>query len=282
MTSLISVEDLHQHKHDPDWIVMDASWHMPASGIDGYQQWQQARIENARFFDFDRVICAQDTDLPHMLPEPGDFTSELRKLGVNHNSMLVFYDNQGIFSSPRAWWMMRVMGHERCAVLDGGLVAWKQAGLKLVSGYPSDPVKPGDFVAQLSPSWLSNADDVLKAMDQADVSIIDARSQARFMGLAPEPRAGLKCGHIPNSANLPFEQVVENGRMKSPGEIDRFLSQLAHSEQHIIFSCGSGVTASILAFAAHLAGYRRISVYDGAWAQWGGESGFPIVAAQNE
>ncbi|WP_097459984.1 sulfurtransferase [Mangrovitalea sediminis] len=271
--SLVSVDWLAQHQGHPRLVLLDATFQLPGAA----DTTAPRRIPGARRFDFDREICDRENPLPHMLPPAEDFERQVRELGVNQDSLIVVYDRVGTYSSPRGWWMFRAMGHDQVAVLDGGLPAWEAAG------HSSEPMQPdspgqGDFMAQLRQELVSNADQVAAALEDNGCVVLDARSADRFQGKAPEPRAGLRGGHMPNARNLPFDQVQEAGRMQALEELSRRLRSEVDAEQHLICSCGSGVTACILALAADLAGHSHFSVYDGSWSEWGLPSDRPVVS----
>lgn len=276
--ALVTVEWLHNAlaSTPTNLVVLDASWHMPATGRDGEEEWRSERIPGAGFFDFDRRICDRDSSLPHMLPDAELFTTELRRLGVNSDSAVVFYDSLGIVSAPRAWWMLHAMGHRHCAVLDGGLPAWKQSGHEVSTDGQQDTARPGNFSAIRQPTLISDWREVLLATTAEHVSILDARSADRFHARAPEPRPGLRGGHMPGARNLPFDTLTNKGYMRPLAELQQALADLVPPSNRIIASCGSGVTACVIAFAAHLAGYRDVAVYDGAWAEWGAGHTLPV------
>ena len=274
--AIVSSEWLHQHINHPDLLVFDASWHMPSANRDAFTEWQHEQIKNARFFDFDSAISDPDSDLPHMMPDAEHFTREVQKLGLNHDSQVVVYDSVGMFSSPRVWWMLKAMGFDACAVLDSGLPAWKRAGFATCSLIESNPAVPGNYIAARVESSFCDSQVVLAALDDASTSILDARPAERFHGEVEEPRAGLRRGHMPGAGNLPFPDLFADGLMKPKSELEVIFSQLIPTGNRAIFSCGSGVTACVIALGAHLAGYQDISVYDGSWCEWGQPGDLPV------
>lgn len=272
-TPLVSVDWLARHFDHPDLVVLDAHMQPPSAPA---STGPAEQIPGARRFDFDGRIKAPDTELPHMLPSPELFSAEVQALGIHARSLIVVYDRIGIFSAPRAWWMFRAMGHAQVAVLDGGLPAW------LAAGHPVEPETTyagptGDFIARLQPGLFCDADRVAAELSSGRRPVVDARSAPRFAGLEPEPRAGLRAGHMPGALNLPFGQLQQDGKMKPADELQAEFARLLGEQQAPIFSCGSGVTACILALGAELAGYRGLTVYDGSWSEWGGDPTRPVV-----
>ena len=276
--SLVSVAWLQQHLEHDDLLLFDASWHMPATGRNAFAEWQQEHISGARFFDFDGRICDLQSSLPHMLPDEDCFTRELQGLGLKQDSCVVVYDSMGMFSSPRAWWMLRVMGCANVALLDGGLPAWKAQGLGTESGIDQPAYRPGDFCARLDAEQVADAARVLAALDDKLLCVLDVRPQPRFSGVADEPRAGLRRGHMPGAKNLPFAQLFDQGLLKTEAELRLLLEPFVDEYSGVICSCGSGVTACILAFALHQIGIDQVAVYDGSWSEWGLPGELPVVA----
>lgn len=274
---LVSVQWLAENFEAENLVILDASMKPvgAASNLDSTEE--PSCIKGARRFDFDNDIRDKNTDLPHMMPSAEFFTDEMQKLGIHKDSAIVVYDYAGLFSSPRAWWMFRVMGHSQVAVLDGGLPAWKKAGFACGVQAETIAKQRGNFVAHLQPGLFCDSAQVLEALSDPRFAVLDARSEGRFKGVEPEPRAGLRSGHMPNALNLPFANTVQNGFMLPSTKLDSIFSKLVNKEQKLIFSCGSGVTACITALAAELAGYPNITVYDGSWSEWGlPSSGLPV------
>ncbi|HEY0214568.1 MAG TPA: 3-mercaptopyruvate sulfurtransferase [Paenirhodobacter sp.] len=266
--TLVSTAWLETHLQDPDLRILDASWFMPGSDKDAKAAFRQAHIPGARFFDIDEISDTRST-LPHMAPPPEKFISRLRAMGVGDGQPVVIYDQSGIFSAPRAWWTFRLMGKTDVAILDGGLPKW------LAEGRPVDDLPPiikdRHMTVQRQANLVQDVTHVARASKLGDHEIVDARAHARFTGSVPEPRPGLRSGHIPGAKNLPFGEVLNpDGTMKSPQDIrTAFESAGVDLTKPVITSCGSGITASILAFALEHAGHHDWSVYDGSWAEWG-------------
>ncbi|MEV7519718.1 sulfurtransferase [Streptomyces sp. NPDC091371] len=228
------------------------------------------RIPGARPFDLDGALSDHVAAAPHTMPGAGEFTEEMRALGVDDDSTVVVYDAAGVYSSARAWWMLRAMGFDRAAVLDGGLPAWTAAGLPVESRPASYDGPRGSFTARPRPGLLVDGDTVAAALADPAAAVLDARTRGRFAGTAPEPRPGLRSGHMPGALNLPFGELQrEDGRMRPAPELREAFEALAGDRERLYFSCGSGVTACVLALGADLAGYGEAAVYDGSWSEWG-------------
>ncbi|MBI1292886.1 3-mercaptopyruvate sulfurtransferase [bacterium] len=277
---LVSAQWLRARMGGAGVAVLDASWYMPAQLRDPDAEFLLERIPGAQRFDFDKVVVAAGSPLPHMLPAPGEFERHARRLGIAGSTPIVIYDTAGLFSAPRAWWMFRAMGRRDVAVLDGGLPGWKALGFDLEQG-PAAAVAPGDFVAEAQGDRVAGSEDVLRAIEAGEPQIVDARPAGRFAGREKEPRPYLRCGHMPGALNLPFSDLVEDGRLVPAGRIrSAFAAAGFDPRRPGIASCGSGVTACVLALAAEVAGFQPFAVYDGSWAEWGkaGEDRFAVVS----
>jgi len=274
---LATVQWLADHLDADNLVILDASMPPVTPVKNDTSQNDTSCIKGARRFDFDKEIRNKNTDLPHMMPSADIFTEEAQKLGINKDSAIIVYDNVGVYASPRAWWMFRAMGHDQVAVLDGGLPAWKKAGLPIADEPEKFAEHRGNFVSRPQEEIFSDYTQVLDATLDPHIAIIDARSEGRFKGIEPEPRPGLRSGHIPNSINLPFENIVVNGHVLPKEKLESVFSKLVNKEQKLVFYCGSGVTSCIPALAAELAGYSNLTIYDGSWSEWGKPSlGLPV------
>jgi len=267
LPSLVTIHWLAEHLNDSNLIILDASLAKPKSKPSD-NPLANIQIPGARFFDIDHAFSDQGKDLPHTMLSEKAFENEARKLGINRDSLIVIYDNLGVYASPRAWWMLRAMGHENVAVLDGGLPTWEKRGFP-TEEKQTQPFSKGNFVANYQAEFFKDSKDILSSMDDPTTLVLDARSKGRFDGTEPEPRAGLRGGHIPNSVNMHFDKVTRKGTMCSPSELTEKFKSLGANDKNLIFSCGSGLTACILALAADQAGFKNPSVYDGSWSEWG-------------
>ncbi|WP_339768466.1 3-mercaptopyruvate sulfurtransferase [uncultured Pseudosulfitobacter sp.] len=266
--TLVSTDWLAKHIKDPDLRILDASWYLPDANRDPKAEYDAAHIPGARFFDIDDISDAR-SDLPHMAPPVEKFMSRMRAMGVGDGHQVVVYDGAGIMSAPRVWWLFRLMGHENVAVLDGGFPKWQAEG-RAVEDMPP-VVKDRHLTVRFQNHLVRDVTQVSQASKLGDAQIIDARAAARFRGEAPEPREGLRAGHIPGSRNVPFNTLLNDDKtLKSPAEARAvFEAAGVDLSRPMITTCGSGITASVLALALERIGVDAWSLYDGSWAEWG-------------
>lgn len=274
--ALVSTEWLARHLDAPDVRTVDASWYLPDAGRDPKAEYAEAHIPGAVYFDIDEIADAA-SDLPHMLPSPEKFASRVRELGLGDGNRIVVYDGAGLFSAARVWWMFRVFGHDDVAVLDGGLPKW------VAEGRPVEALAPmpreRHFTARMNTLMVRDVEQVRANIEGGREQVLDARSAERFAGRAPEPRKGLRGGHIPNSLNLPYGELLDpaTGTML-PAEAlaARIGAAGVDMSKPVVTTCGSGVTAAILYLGLHLLGHAELALYDGSWTEWGGREDTPV------
>ena len=275
--ALVSTAWLADNLGREDIAVIDATYHLPTVARDARAEYAKAHIPGAAFFDID-AIADHATDLPHMLPAPEAFAEAVEALGIGDADHVVAYDTYGLFSAARAWWMFRVFGHDRVSVLDGGMAKWVQEG-RLVTDAATAP-RPGKrFTPRFRPALVRDRAQLLANLGTGAEQILDARSAPRFQGTAPEPRPGLRSGHIPGSRNLPFTQLVDGQQLTllPPDALrDQFARAGIDPSKPVVVSCGSGVTACVLALGLEQIGAKRVAVYDGSWSDWGQPGETPV------
>ena len=273
LNPVVSAEWLSENLDIPNLVILDASTKENKSGLT--TEFPDIQIKNARPFDMETTFLDKKSKIPNMIPSPEVFQKECRKLGINKNSVIVVYDNLGIYTSPRAWWMFKVMGHPYVAVLDGGLPAWKNRGLACQQKENLKFTK-GDFEVNYNGDLVKSSKEVLDLLDNKDYLILDARGEDRFNGNIPEPRKNMASGHIPNSKNLSYKMVLDNGKMKSSADLEEIFEAYNIKNQELVFTCGSGVTACIILLASELISLNKKSLFDGSWSEWGQLNKFPV------
>ena len=276
---LVTTEWLAAHLGDPNVRAADASWYLPQAARNARAEYEAAHIPGAVFFDID-ALSDRTTDLPHMLPSPEAFAGGIRKLGLGDTDFVVFYDGAGIYSAPRALWMMRAMGHPEAAVLDGGLPKWHREGRPVDSGTDGQAaIGWRHFTAKLKSELLRDFRAMQSNLQTRHEQVLDARSGSRFRGEEPEPRAGVRPGHMPGAVSVYYGDVLApDGTLRPAQELRKLFSQRGvNLERPIVTSCGSGVTAAILSLALEIAGAKKTALYDGSWAEWGARSDAAIA-----
>jgi thiosulfate/3-mercaptopyruvate sulfurtransferase len=274
MDSLVSTQWLAAEQGAPDLRVIDASWHLPGAGRDARAEYETAHIPGAAFFDLD-AISDPDSALPHMMPGEARFAAAMRALGIGARDRIVIYDDSPLHTAARAWWMLRSFGARDVAILDGGLARWTAEGRPLESGAAAPT--PGRFAARLDAARIAGKADVAALIGAGTHEIVDARSAARFAGAEPEPRPGLASGHMPGARNLPQGVLFNSDNMFKRGPELRaaFAEAGVDLDRPMVTTCGSGVTAAVLLFGAHLLGKEDVRLYDGSWSEWGADPALP-------
>ncbi len=275
---LVETSWLAERMGAPDLIILDGSMHLPTAQRDAFAEYKQEHIPGAMFFDIND-ISNEKSSLPHMLPSAAKFASRMRKMGIGDGMRIVVYDSEGLYSAARVWWMFRTMGHEDVAVLNGGLKKWKAEG-RPVTDEVTQLRTPRHFTGRLIAELVRDKDDVQGLIASKTTQIVDARSAGRFAGTVTEPRAGLRSGHIPSSKNVPFGSLLNpDGTLKPASELTSiFKAAGVDAAKPVVATCGSGVTAGVIALALAQLGQTNAAVYDGSWSEWGLEdAGTPVA-----
>lgn len=273
---IVETEWLASHLNAPGVVVLDGSMHLPTAKRDAKAEYSAEHVPGAIFFDIDE-ISDENSRLPHMLPSAAKFASRMKAMGIGDGMKIVVYDSEGLYSAARVWWMFRIMGHDDVAILNGGLKKWKAEGRPLEDGVPPRRSER-HFTARYHADLVRSVEDVKALIGNPSVQIVDARSAARFEGTVPEPRAGLRSGHIPGARNVPFTSLLRADGTLKPAEVlaKVFADAGVDPGKPVVASCGSGVTAGVVAFALAMLGHPDAAVYDGSWTEWGADARLPI------
>lgn len=276
---LIAPETLAAKRGEDGLSIVDASWYLPAQNRNGRQEFESAHVPGAVFFDQDEIVDPESS-LPHTLPSPAVFAAAAGRLGLSERDTIVVYDGLGLFTAPRVWWMLRSFGARDVKVLDGGFPAWQAAGLPVEHGAAAP--QPKTFNALFQPTAVASLAEMRAIVEDGSMQIADARPAERFAGAVPEPRAGVRAGHMPGAKSVPFTALSEGGRLKSPEALrEAFSAAGIDPTRLVVTSCGSGVTAAVVNFALASLGREDTRLYDGSWTEWGGRDDTPVATGRD-
>jgi thiosulfate/3-mercaptopyruvate sulfurtransferase len=273
---LVTTDWLAQYRKNPAVRIVDASWYLPAMERCGRTEYDVAHIPGAVFWDIDGIAEA-DSTLPHMLPTADDFATHMAALGIGNDTNVIVYDGMGLFTAARPWWMLRAFGHDKVAILDGGLPKWIAEGRPVTNR--AVPRRTASFTASPRPEMVRDVDAMLENLNSRSEQVLDARSAGRFAGIDPEPRPNCRAGHIPDSRNVPYDHLIDpQSKTVLPPHClqGRFRCVGIDMDKPVVTSCGSGVTACVLALGLHLIGKEDVAVYDGSWSEWGTHPDTPV------
>ena len=264
---------LQERLNNPNLIILDSS---PKATITGETSASSAYIPGARKLDLKGDFSAKGSEFPNTFPSEKQFTEGARNLGINSDTEIVVYDNIGVYTSPRVWWMFKAMGHQKVSVLNGGLPAWIEEENKTIDN-PNTEFNRGNFEARLNESWVIMYEQIVENATYCEFNILDARSAGRFEGVDPEPREWLKSGAIPNSINIPYKEVLDGFRLKEKPVLQKIFKEILDAEKEVVYSCGSGLTACIILLAGRIAGVESMQLYDGSWTEWAEKQGLKVT-----
>lgn len=275
---VVSADWLQERLGKPGLSIVDGSWYLPAQGRDGRTEYEKTHIPGAVFFDQDKVV-APGSPLPHTLPSPGLFAQFMSSMGVDEKDTVVVYDGPGCFSAPRLWWMLRLMGVRNVFILDGGMDRWRAQGRPVTAEVTK--IASSFFDVEYDVARVASFEDMQHIVDEGQVQIADARPAGRFSGADPEPRPGMRSGHMPGAKNVPASSLCHDGSLLPVEELRDVLEKAGIDlSQPIVTSCGSGVTAAVISLALASVGHVDNRLYDGSWAEWGGRADTPVVTGK--
>ncbi len=272
---IVSVNWLQKNLENKNLIILDCTIPKVTEKSNTHNSDEKLQVKGALFFDIKNIFSDTTAPFPNTILTPKEFEVKAQEIGVYKDSIIVCYDDLGIYSSPRVWWMFQLMGFTNVAVLDGGFPKWNENKFPVENQKKKDHLK-GDFEVNYQPEKIKFKEDVLTAIKNKTILIVDARSKGRFNSTEPEPRNDVKGGHIPNSVSLPFNEVLENGTFKTEAALKEIFKEINPKNKSFIFSCGTGITASVLALGAEISGIKNYAVYDGSWTEWGSIENLPI------